>query len=194
MGGGKSTVAHLLRQMGFDVLDADDVARKVLSPGSQGEAEVFRTFGRDLADKQGRLDRRALGRMVFAQPEKLQILEGIIHPLVRTEIAALKAKLSARGASSAFYDVPLLYEKNMQTDFDYVVVVTASKQLRQNRVVTRSQLTVEEIEERNLRHLPAEIKEQKADALVRNEGSLEDLKLEVIKALKKLKIALPSPA
>jgi dephospho-CoA kinase len=193
MGSGKSTVANLLRQMGFEVIDADDVARKVLSPGSPGEAQVLKTFGENLRDDQGHLDRRALGRVVFASSEKMETLESIIHPLVRSEVAARKKRLEADGVPAAFYDVPLLYEKNMQTDFDYVIVVTADFETCKSRVISRSRLSVEEIVERNSRHIPPQIKEAKADAVIRNAGSLADLQLEIVKALTRLKIALPSP-
>lgn len=194
MGSGKSTVAHTLRQMGFDVLDADEVARKILGPGTPGEAEVFQTFGQHLQDKHGRLDRRALGRLVFNDKSKLEKLESIIHPLVRDEVARLRTALAARGVSAAFYDVPLLFEKNMQDQFDKVLVVSASRALRDERVKTRSQLTAEEIEERNARHLPPEVKEAKASAVIRNEGSIVDLQNEISRVLAAVGVKLPGAA
>jgi dephospho-CoA kinase len=188
MGGGKSTVASLLRQMGFEVLDADEVARKVLGPGSVGEKKVFQTFGGHLKTKQGVLDRRALGRIVFAHPDKLTALEAIIHPLVKKEVLQRRKKLAEARTQVAFYDVPLLFEKNMQDEFDFILVVTAPKDLRSSRLQSRSQLTVEEIEERNLRHLPAELKEKSASAVIKNSGSLEELQKEIAAALKKIGI------
>ena len=193
MGSGKSTVAHSLRQMGFDVLDADEVARKILGPGTPGEAEVFQTFGQHLQNKHGRLDRRALGRLVFNDKDKLLKLEGIIHPRVREEVARLRSALAARGVAAAFYDVPLLFEKNMQDQFDHVLVVTASRAIRDARVATRSQLSAEEIEERNARQLPPELKEAKASAVIRNDGSLIELRNAIVAALQKIGVPLPSP-
>lgn len=194
MGSGKSTVAAKLREGGFEVLDADDVARKVLSPGSAGEALVFKTFGEGVRGADGFLDRRALGRVVFGDAVKLQELEMIIHPLVRSEVARRRAELARAGHAAAFYDVPLLFEKNMQTDFDYVVVVTAPAELRRQRVMARSQLTVEEIEERNSRHIDPAVKEAQADAVIRNDGSMTDLTREIANALKKVGISSPAPA
>ena len=192
MGGGKSTVGTLLRQMGFEVLDADEVARQVLSPGSPGEKQVFQTFGESLKNEQGILDRRALGRVVFGHSDKLSALEAIIHPLVRKDVLQRRKKLADRRVKAAFYDVPLLFEKNMQDDFDFILVVTAPKDLRASRVQSRSQLTLEEIEERNMRHLPPELKEKAASAVIRNSGSLEELQKEIEAALKKLKIGKPA--
>ena len=191
MGSGKSTVAHLLRQMGFEVLDADAVARKVLGPGTPGEAKVFRTFGEQLQDSSGRLDRRALGRLVFCDSNKLRKLESIIHPLVRVEVAEHRSRLAARGAAAAFYDVPLLFEKNMRDQFDLVLVVSAAQDLRVARLKTRSQLTDEEIEERTAHHLPAEVKEAAASAVIRNDGGVEDLEKNLRRVLLNLKIAQP---
>ena len=194
MGSGKSTVAHTLRQMGFEVLDADEVARKILGPGTPGEAEVLSTFGQHLQDKHGRLDRRALGRLVFNDRVKLEKLETIIHPRVRDEVARLRGALAARGVVAAFYDVPLLFEKNMQDQFDSVLVVTADRALRDARVATRSQLSAQEIAERNARQLPPEIKEAKASAVIRNNGTLTDLQSEIARALAKIGVRLPGPA
>lgn len=191
MGSGKSTVAHLLRHLGFEVLDADLMARKVLSPGSPGEQEVFKTFGEHLRDRQGNLDRRALGRMVFADPVKLEALERIIHPRIRDEIAETRKRLAGHGHKAAFYDVPLLFEKKMQDQFDHILVVSAGKGLRHQRVKTRSQLTDEEIIARTKHHIPTEQKEAAASAIVRNDGSLEDLHVNLLKALSTLGITTP---
>lgn len=192
MGSGKTTVADQLRQMGFPVLDADEVARAVVGPGTKGETEVLKTFGQRLAGPDGRLDRRALGRVVFGDPPKLQILENIIHPRVRDAVAAERKKLAAAGHKAAFYDVPLLFEKNMRDQFDHILVVSAPKHLRDQRLKNRSQLTQEEIEERTMRHLPAEVKESAASAVIRNDGSIGDLKASILHALAALKIALPA--
>jgi dephospho-CoA kinase len=191
MGSGKSTVAHLLRQMGFEVFDADQFARKALSPGSVGEAEVFRTFGGQLRGADGHLDRRALGRLVFGDKSKLEKLENIIHPLVRAETVAQRQRLATAGAKAAFYDVPLLFEKNMQGQFDLVLVVSAGKDLRARRLQARSQWTLEEIEERARHHIASEVKEAAASAVIRNDGSVEDLRANLVQVLSALKIPLP---
>ena len=194
MGSGKSTVSHQLRQMGFEVLDADQVAHQVLAEKTEGEAEVFRTFGQVVQDPAGSLDRRALGRLVFNDSEKLAALEAIIHPRVKQAVALAREELRAAGCPVAFYDVPLLFEKNMRDQFDSILVVSAAKHLRFARVQARSALTAAEIEERNLRHLPAEFKEASASAVIRNEGTLNDLRLEIERALAMIGVDLPTSA
>lgn len=187
MGSGKSTVAEILRQMGFEVLDADAVARHVLRPGGSGEAQVFQTFGeKGLRDADGRLDRRALGRVVFGDATKLAALEGIIHPLVRAETLRQRERLAKAGAAAAFYDVPLLFEKNMRDQFDHVLVVSAPKALRVARLKSRSQLTEEEIEERTMHHLPDEVKEAAASAVIVNSGSRAELETQITEVLQRL--------
>jgi dephospho-CoA kinase len=197
MGSGKSTVSAVLRELGFTVLDADEIVRTVLSPGAAGETDVLRAFGaepgvRDSAS--GALDRRALGRTVFANPAKLDQLERLIHPRVRDEVARLKSGLEASGAAAAFYDVPLLFEKKMEAQFDRVLVVSAPAASRLSRLVARTGLSVPEIEERWSRQLPPEYKEARASAVILNSGDLAALKSEVLSALKKLGVALPTPA
>ncbi len=193
MGSGKSTVADQLRQIGFEVLDADAFARDILRPGSLGEAEVLRSFGQGLVGKDGRLDRAALGRLVFADSTKLQQLEKLIHPLVRAAVAARRAELEAAGHSAAFYDVPLLFEKNMAALFDHVLVVNAPEAVRNARVKARSKLSDEEILLRNSRHLSAAQKEAMASAVIVNSGSLAELRLEILRALKQIRVSVPNP-
>lgn len=194
IGGGKSTVASLLRGLGFPVLDADKVVHGLLAPGGAAEAEVFRTFGGNLRGADGHLDRRALGRVVFADPQKLIQLENLLHPLVRAEVAAQRQKLAAQGCAAAFYDVPLLFEKKMEDQFDYVLVVTASEGVRRARLRARSQWSDLEFDERAARQLAPSEKEVRASYVLRNEGSLEDLKRDLSGALKALQVPLPAAA
>lgn len=191
MGSGKSTVSAILRQIGYTVLDADAVVRRALSPGSPAETEVLKTFGESVRGEDGHLDRRALGRVVFPDAVLLEKLEWILHPRVREEVAREKAALAAAGARVAFYDVPLLFEKKMESTFDHVIVVSSTPALRLQRLQKRTGMTVAEIEERWSRQLPAQLKETLASYVVKNNGSLEDLERETRAALAGL--SLPAP-
>jgi dephospho-CoA kinase len=190
MGSGKSTVAAQLRLMGFEVLDADKIAQNIIRPGSPGEVQVIQTFGRDLVGPDGHLQRVVLGQLVFADPKKLRQLEDIIHPLVRTEVAWQREQLRLGGHAAAFYDVPLLYEKNMQGQFDHVIVVRAEKTLRNQRIKQRSQWSDADIEQRHARHLPPEFKESQASVVINNSGGLAELRREISRALRVLHIPL----
>lgn len=192
MGSGKSTVSEILRRIGYSVLDADAIVRQTLSPGSPAETEVVRTFGESVRGPDGHLDRRALGALVFRDPVLLEKLEWILHPRVREEVARERAALAARGLPVAFYDVPLLFEKKMESTFDFILVVSSSPAVRLRRLQKRTGLSVAEIEERWSRQLPAQLKETLASHVIRNDGDLDDLERATRAALAQL--GLPAPA
>ena len=194
MGSGKSTVSELLRRLGYTVLDADEVVSQLLAPGQEAEQEVLKAFGPSVSDTQGHLDRRALGRMVFGDVSLLERLEKILHPRVRDSVAQQKARLIKNGAVAAFYDVPLLFEKKMEDQFDLILVVQSSPALRLSRLQQRTGLSRAEIEERWSRQLPPEYKEARASAVIRNEADLKALEDEVRACLKRLQIPLPASA
>lgn len=194
MGTGKSTVAEILRGLGFVVLDADQIVSELLKPDGPVEVQILSEFGDAIKDPDGHLDRRALGRVVFADESARLKLESILHPKVREAVAERKAELKERGVKVAFYDVPLLFEKNMQSMFDAIVVVSARLPLRRERVRLRTGLTDKEIEARFASQLPLETKETQAHVVIKNNSDLGDLKREVRSALKKLGVTLPPSA
>jgi len=194
MGSGKSTVAEVLRRLGYVTLDADKIVHQILGPDGAAVARVLQTFGQDLRDSSGGINRRALGRLVFSEPAKLDQLEQILHPLVRQEVAAERARLVAQGVDAAFYDVPLLFEKKMEVQFDHILVVTAPEEMRRQRLKSRSKMSDAEFTGRSKHHVPVQVKEAKASALIQNTGDLKHLEAEVLRALHALNIPLPAPA
>jgi dephospho-CoA kinase len=193
MGSGKSAVASILSELGYAVLDADQVARESLRVGSPGEAEVLKLFGPGVVGAKGELDRRALGQIVFNDPEKLLQLERLVHPFVRAEIAEKRKSLATSGHKVIFYDVPLLFEKKMESDFDLVLVVTATAEVCKARIKIRSSLTDEEIESRWKNQVPQDVKASKASVVIKNDGDLAHLRAQVVEFLKKFKLPLPPP-
>lgn len=176
---GKSTVSRLLRARGFAVIDADQLAREVVRPGTEGHREVVAAFGPDVVSASGELDRKRIGSLVFADPVKLQELERIIHPRVRARAQELRDELAAEGQRIAFYDVPLLFEKNMQSLFDRTVAVVCPPDVQVARLMSRDGLTLEEARKRLETQLPIATKATLADAVIRNDGDLAALELEV---------------
>ncbi len=191
IGGGKSTVSEILRDLGYVVLDADQIVHHILRPGGLAEHEVLHAFGPAIRDQDGHIDRRALGRIVFKDASALAQLESILHPKVRKFVTREKSRLDQSGSEVAFYDVPLLFEKKMQDQFDHVLVVTASEPVRRLRVKARSNWDQVEFDARAKSQLSAEYKEKMASVIVRNEGDLEDLKKSLLVALQS--IGVPSP-
>lgn len=186
LGSGKSTVARLLRTKGYPVIDADELAKDVVAAGTKGQREVVQEFGADVLLADGQLDRRALGRKVFGHPDRLLKLESIIHPLVQFEVETRRKAFASQGFRLAFYDVPLLFEKNIP-GFDAVVVVAAPEPLRRSRVAMRDGLGEEEILRRLASQLPMDVKEAKADHVLRNDGDLAHLEAQVDDLVLKLK-------
>lgn len=140
---GKSTVAAAWAELGGIEIDADQLARDVIAPGTPGLDLVRQEFGDDVFTD-GNLDRPALGRIVFADPAKRKLLEGIIHPLVK-DLAA--AKLAALPDDSiAVYNVPLLVEASVDLPFDKVVTVEAPAEKQIERLVSIRKLPRAEAE------------------------------------------------
>lgn len=185
LGTGKSTVAKILRQLGHVVIDADSIAGQVIAPGSPGLRSVAQKFGPDFLLPTGQLDRARLGQEVFSRPRALADLENIIHPLVKVETQLQKEAAFKNGAKIAFYDVPLLFEKNI-SGFDAIVVVTTSEANQKIRVAQRNTWSEAEINNRLKSQLPLSLKIQKADHVIQNDGSLQALETAVKDLLKKL--------
>lgn len=185
LGSGKSTVAQLLRDRGVNVIDADEMARLAVGPGSKGLDQIVQKFGTDVQSPDGSLNRAALAEIVFGDSVKLAELEAIIHPVVRELTAAARAKAEAAGAKIAFYDVPLLYEKNMSDQFDAVVVVNSGLEVQIERAMSRDGFTRDQVLARVNSQLPLAEKVRRADFVIQNTGAMSDLIPQVETLLKK---------
>jgi dephospho-CoA kinase len=183
VGSGKSTVSEMLRARGNPVIDADELAREVVQPGSPGEAKVLKAFGRSVFDESGRLDRKKMAALVFSDPEKLKMLESIVHPLVQAQTRAKRTELAGAGHKMAFYDVPLLFEKKLEPQFDGLVVVFADLETCVRRVMARSSWTRDEALRRIQNQLAIEEKIKKSHWVVHNNGTREELEQEVEKLI-----------
>src|SRR3954465_11959259 len=141
IGSGKSTAAALFRERGVPMVDADELAREAVAPGSAGLAEVLAAFGPQIADAAGNLDRKRLGALVFADPEARKRLNAITHPIVRRLSQERFLALDQQGATLAGYDVPLLFEVGLDAVLRPVVVVTAREATQLERIMARDGLS-----------------------------------------------------
>lgn len=195
IGAGKSTVARLLRARGLRVLDADAVARE-LSSTREVLAEVVAQLGPGYVTRQdGRpvgLDRPALAALVFTDPDRRAVLNGILHPRVRARMAALEAEAAALGEHWVVQDVPLLFEGGAWKDMDAVLLVDAPLQVRVDRVVARDGLTREAVLARDAAQLPVSRKREllasKPGAVLDNSGDEAALERQLDAALTVLKV------
>jgi len=169
---GKSTVADLLADCGAVIIDSDLLAREVVEPGTDGLARIVGRFG-DQVIADGRLDRAALGRIVFADPQARRDLEAIIHPAVRRRAAELEA---AAGPDAVVVQmIPLLVETRQQNSFDAVIVVDVPEQVQRDRLMARNGLSEQEADARIAAQATREQRLAAATVVIDNSGDLADL-------------------
>lgn len=172
IGSGKSTVARQLASRGVSVVDADVLARRVVEPDSEGWHQVVTAFGPTALRPDRQLDRAAIARRVFEDPSARATLNAIVHPLVKAEAVAEFGALARAGVRWAVYDVPLLYESGLESEFQEVVVVWAPEDVRRARLRRRDGLTDEQISGRLRAQMPLEEKRARADQVIDNGGAL----------------------
>lgn len=171
IGAGKSLVANYLFTLGAQVIDADQLSRAAIERGSAGFDEVIATFG-DSILKDGDIDRRALGEIIFNDPEKRKLLEGIIHPRVQQALADARKRLLEDEV--LIYEIPLLVETNAASKFDLVITVEAPLAARIERLKDRG-LYQSEIEKRMASQVTPEERRAIANIVIENDGNEEEL-------------------
>ena len=186
LGTGKSSVALILKEMGYCVVDADGLAHTVLLKSYDGFEDVLQSFGPEILNSQGEIDRKKLAQEVFQDSQKLKILENIVHPLVEDLKNRRKKQLELKGVKLAFYDVPLLFEKKIQDEFDATLLVYCSVSCQIKRIEQRGDLSEEVIQGILLNQKPLEEKRKLADYVLSNEGTLEETRQEVKKFIQKI--------
>ena len=179
IGSGKSAVSSLLAARGAAVVDADQVAREVVQPGSPGLAAVVAEFGEDVLRPDGALDREALGKRVFADPAALARLNAIVHPLVGERTGDLQRQAEAEGARLVVHDVPLLVENGLAPLYDCVVVVAATPATQLDRLVRLRGMSPEDAQARIDAQAPLADKLAVATYVIRNDGPRQDLGAQV---------------
>jgi dephospho-CoA kinase len=171
---GKSTVAGRLAEHGAVVVDADAIVRDVQAPGSPVLEAIAAEFGGEVILADGSLDRRALGALVFGDPDRIARLNAIVHPAVRDESARrFAAALAADPAAVVVYDVPLLVEARADDPWDLIVVAHAPAPQRAERLVELRGLTPEEAAARIASQVPDEARLAIADVVIDTSGDLD---------------------
>jgi dephospho-CoA kinase len=177
IGAGKSEVSRLLVEHGAVLIDADRIAREVVAPGTPGLAAVVAAFGEDVLAEDGSLDRPKLGAIVFADPEKLAVLNGIVHPLVGERSRALEE--AAAEDAVVVHDVPLLTENGLAPLYDLVIVVDADPATQLDRLVQLRGMTEQDARARMAAQATREQRREIADLVVDNDVPLEELRRRV---------------
>lgn len=172
---GKSSVAAEFARLGARVIDADAVAREVVEPGMPALAEIRSAFGSGVLGADGALDRAQLGSIVFADPDQLKKLNGIVHPAVRSRVRNLLADIQRDDPDAiVVYDVPLLIEAQVDHAWDMVVVVMASAEARVRRLMQERGIDEEQARLRIQRQTTDDQRLEAADVVIHAETSMDD--------------------
>jgi dephospho-CoA kinase len=177
IGAGKSEVSRLLVACGAVLIDADRIAREVVAPGTPGLAAVVEAFGEEVLAPDGSLDRPRLGAIVFTDPERLAVLNSIVHPLVGARSRELET--AAPEDAVVVHDVPLLTENGLAPLYDVVVVVDANPETQLDRLVRLRGMTAEAARARMAAQATREKRLEIADVVIDNDVPLPELERRV---------------
>ncbi len=180
---GKSAVAARFRVRGLPVIDADQLARDVVAPGSEGLRAVVEAFGEDVLTPEGGLDRPKVAKLVFTDAEKRTILNRIVHPRIGALTGERARALEEAGEPLAVSEAALLVENRLADAFRPLVVVAASPDVQIARAMQRDGEGREQVERRLAAQMPLEAKIAVADFVLNNEGTREDLEREADRVL-----------
>lgn len=183
IGTGKSTVARRLIEKGYTVIDTDIISKEVIEK-EEVIIKIKEEFG-DILDYNGKINRKKLGQIVFKDEKKLNVLNSIMHPIILNEIRKQineKSKLH----NIIIVDVPLLFEINIEKEFDIILLVYSTKEIQLKRIMERDNRTKEEALNMINSQMDLEFKKKKSDYILKNNNTLKDLYEEIDKVLEKL--------
>ena len=179
---GKSTVQKLLENQGYRVLDTDKVAHELLTVNN---SELFLEFKKFDVFENGEFSREKLGKLVFTNKEIKQKLENILHPQIREKIKEFFGQ--NQNEKYLFVGIPLLFEANMTDLFDKIIFIYADDDIRLKRLLLRNGYSVEYAKARLSSQMRQEEKTQKSDYVINNNGSIEELNVNIIKLFEQIR-------
>ena len=178
IGAGKSTVADLFSKRGAVVIRSDELARQVIEPETPGQKQVISRFGIEILNDKGSIDRAKLAQIVFKDDDALKYLENIVHPLVRERTNQLISEQTSE--TIIINEIPLLLEKNMESLFDFLVIVISSEKNRLERLLQRG-VSEDQAKARMAKQVDDQARKAAADFLIVNDGNLDQLDADVQK-------------
>lgn len=182
IGSGKSTVSRILHSLGAKIIDADVVARKVVSKGEKALEEIVAHFGEEILDGNGELDRKKLAGIVFGDKDKLKLLNKITHKYIAQAIVCqLEKEKAEKNFDTVGLEAPLIYEEGFSEMVDEIWVVTAAKDVRIRRIMDRSGMSFEEAAARINSQLTEYEYLNIADEVIENNTDIIDLEKKVVK-------------
>ena len=176
---GKSTVSLYLQELGFTIVDADLASRAVVEPGEEAYHQVVKAFGEDLLLTDGNIDRVKLGSIIFNDQEKRLLLNSIVHPAVRNWMRLKTEAALSSGEETVFMDIPLLFESKLTFMVDKTLLIYVDEQVQLERLMNRNGLSETEALARINSQMPLADKKALADAVIDNNGDINETKRQV---------------
>lgn len=183
IGSGKSLASKYLQNMGYEVINADEVSRQCMLPNTPCNEEVKKHFGAEYFDEYSNLNRKKMADLVFNDRVKLQELNNISHKYVFLAIDELVEKANS---PHIFVESAIIYESNWQEAFEQVWLITADDEVRKKRVMVRDNITIEQVEARIASQMSQEEKIKRADVIIENNDWFVELEEKLFMALEKL--------
>ena len=183
IGSGKSVAGKYFNELGIDIIDADDISRSILDDNHKARDLFLKNFGDRFLDNENKINRQLLRNEIFKNPNKKDILESIIHPIVREELSKFVEQ------SKSIYKiimVPLIYETNSKDFYNKIIVIDCDQEHQINRASVRDKKSKEDIENIIKNQATRDQRLSIADEIILNNTTLDDLKTQVIKVHQKL--------
>ncbi|MEH7074785.1 dephospho-CoA kinase [Neobacillus drentensis] len=180
---GKSTVSNIFKEMNITVFDADIEARLAVMKGETAYHKIIADFGEGILMDTGEIDRQKLGSIIFNQADKRQRLNEIVHPEVRKRMNDQVEKAKQNGEEVIVLDIPLLFESKLTYMVDKTLLVFVDNETQLKRLMVRNNLSVEDAEARIHSQMPLADKIKLADAVINNNGAIEETKKQLLNVL-----------
>ena len=188
---GKTAVSRVLREEGAYIIDADQIARELVQPHKPAWNEIIRAFGKEILQEDRSVHRKKLADKIFTDPGQRKVLNQILHPRIKEEITRRAREIGQKDPEAiVVIDAPLLVELGMHHNVDRLIVVTSTQMQQVERLKKRDGRSTEEALGLLSSQMPVEEKAKLADFVVRNEGSLEEMKKRAKEVFKELKQSL----
>jgi dephospho-CoA kinase len=181
---GKSTVSEMLKNWGIPVIDADIEARLAVEPGEEAYGQILNHFGKSILYEDGSINRARLGEIIFNNEGERMILNEIVHPAVRKRMAEKQEIAQSKGESMIIMDIPLLFESELRSTVDRTLLVYVDEEIQLQRLMARNNYTKEEAVARIQSQMPLIEKKKLADAVIDNNGSIQQTKSQLTNILK----------
>lgn len=194
IGSGKSTVAKQLAAAGFPVVDADQLAREIVEPGQPALARLVEAFGDEILAVDGSLNRAALAERAFSSQEGTDTLNSITHPAIRALTDQRFAEAEEAGVEAVIYDMPLLVDLGLDKGMDFVVVVSASEDIRIQRLAASRGVDEADARRRMAAQIDEATRNAAADVVIDNNGGLDELGPQVDLLIEKISSWEPRPS